>query len=722
MSSNRLFGLLSKPGELNRAGGSNTDRAVKSNCMTAFFAIAFLTFLPAALWAVGSVSVTVHPEATVDKPSGPLIFGNFIESGFGRQVDGMWAEMLFNPSFEDITPYKSSKWGWLGRSPESDLTQEDWWHSGYEEPAWYVFPRKEGVSSSRNRYWDFHHGLQSATLVNSSQSERAFLAQDQVYVRPGTYRFSGYMRTGEIATRGGGHVAVMVGIYEHGDMDRPVAEMEIQDVDFNWYEYNAELTVGDFEGFATFAISIPPRSNLVMDGFTLKPADNISGWRRETVQALKRVNPTILRFPGGCYASFYNWRDGIGPRSERMPRESVYWGGLEDNAVGTVEFIELCSLIGSVPFLCVNVMTGTPAEAAAWVAYCNAPDTHPMGALRKEHGHSEPFGVKYWELDNETYRKYGPLQYAQKCVAFAEAMRAVDPDIKIVMVAYWRFRQFLPEMLEIAGEHIDLVADRGLEEGYLRGVLDDIRSYNERTGRDVRLCNTEWLAPSGDVPVIPDALNRDPTPSELSLQNRQIRWRYAMNAARQLLVFQRLGGDFVFANFNNLANTWGQNVIECSKSSVWLSATGRVFELMSRMPSAWPLRTEHLDAPELVIQAALDEDKQSIGITVINYRNAEVELVFDLDAFDCLSEQARIFELSAPSLSSFNSETKPNEIQRNDSRLDIVSDSHLTVTARPYSVTCVVLDADRHIAMYGSSVISMVPQGPHSVVKDAGKE
>ena len=635
------------------------------------------------------VYVVVTDEEWADKPSTSMICGNFIESGFGRQVDGLWAELLFNRSFEQVTPLKSPVWGWLDRRPEDDLTTEDWWHSGYEEEPWHVAPGNADAHSSRPRYWDFHHGLQAAGLINRSAAQRAFLAQDGLCLRKnGSYQFSGFLRTGDIAGVDTPTTPVTVGLYEEKDLAKPISEHTFDAVGSAWQEVRAELRNPDADRRATFAVSVPPGASATVDGFSLMPTDHVHGWRRDAVEALKAVNPRIIRFPGGCFASFYHWRDGVGARAQRIPRESEYWGGLEENDVGTAEFVMLCRELDAEPFLCVNVMTGSEADAADWVAYCNAPGN----PLRRAHGYEKPFGVTFWELDNETYRKYGAIEYARRCVAFSRAMKAVDPAIELVMVGYWRFRDLLPEMLEVAGEHIDLVTDRGLDEAYLRGVLDVIRAYNAQSRRSIRLCNTEWLALSGDVPVTPDALNRPPRDAELTLQNRQIRWRYAMNAGRQLLTFQRLGGDFAFANFNNMANTWGQNVIECAKEQVWLSATGRVFELLSRSPAARPLKIECQTAhPGIDVQVSWDAERASLVLVILNYRKRETEVSFDLTRLGYRAVHASVATLHAPTPAAHNCATNPNAIERADKEQDLARTLRFTIAVRPHSVNHVLL-------------------------------
>ena len=642
---------------------------------------------------MGPAQVKVLPKEITDLPISPLIYGNFIESGFGRQVDGMWSELLFDRSFEGPKPYKWPTWGWLRRKHEDDLTKEDWWHSGYEECPWYVDAGNPEARVEYPRHFGFHHGLQSGHVVNDSKEKKAFLCQDGVYLHSGTtYLFGGDVRAGATGSSRQKTTELTVGLYKEGELSSLIVEDTVREAGSEWQRVSVNLPNQDYTGRATLAVSVPPGQRVTFDAFSLIPENTVDGWRPEVVEALRCVRPRILRWPGGCFASFYNWRDGIGPAAERRPRESEYWGGIEYNDVGTVEFLRLCQEIEAEPFICANVMTGTPAEAADWVAYCNAGTEHPMGALRASHGHPEPFGVTYWELDNETYRKLGPLEYAHECVRFADSMKTVDPSIKLVMVGYWRFHDHLEEMLDIAGEYVDLVTDRALDEAYLRRVLAILDDYNGRSERDIRLCNTEWLAPRGDVPVIPDALNRQPSDSEMTLQNQQIRWQYAMNAARQLLVFQRLGGRFVFANFNNLANTWGQNVIECPKEGCYVSAAGRMFELMSRCPAAWVLALEE-QTPNagMTLQAAWDEAREALVLMALNNRNAPSQVTWDLSALSFTPRAADIEWVDAPSPASHNSLNAPDTVQRHSEERSLEPKDVFECEAPPHSVMVVVL-------------------------------
>ena len=662
--------------------------------------VASLGVLAAGLLAAGGIespryTVEVKAEIAAAKPVSPWIYGNFIESGFAHQVDGMRAEMLWNRSFEEIPPYSGPLWEWLERKPGDDLSREPWWHSGYEEHDWRLDPANPQATLTPESYWAFRHGLRAVEVANKSKDRRAILVQDGLWLRRGmAYDFSGWMATGgETAVlRSAKSVEVRVGLYPENSFDKPIVEkaFRVQSgaFEFEWSDFPA----GDFEGRARFAVSVEPGAAVRLDGFSLLPQDAVGGWRKDVIEALKRVKPPIIRFPGGCFASFYNWRDGIGPVIDRRPRPSAYWGGLENNDAGVAELVRLCREIGAEPFYCLNLLTGTPQEAADLVAYCNAGPEHPLGRLRASHGFAGPFNIRYFELDNETYRRFGALEYAGRCVEFAKAVKAVDPQARLVMVGYWRFNDSLAAMLDIAGEWIDGVTDRATAEDALRKDLDVLAAYNKAHGRSLFLCNTEWLAATDMKGAVPDALNRPAQDLSGTLQNRQIRWGYALNAAAELLTFQRLGGDFLFADFNNLANTWGQNVIECAKEGVWLSAAGRVFELMTGSPAAWPLKqVVRSERAGIVSQAAWDKDKERVVLEILNFNAGKIETAFDFKALGFAPRRASVSTLAADSLQARNTLADPGAVRRADRTDRLDGRAIYSAAVPPFSLTLVVL-------------------------------
>ena len=154
----------------------------------------------------------------------------------------------------------------------------------------------------------------------------------------------------------------------------------------------------------------------------------------------RRIAPPLIRWPGGCLTSYYRWREGVGPR--RRPMRNILWGGMDSNRIGTHEFMDFCRAVGADPLLVVNfesdgrrhwarpasggVRSAGPAEAAAWVRYCN----DPGDAARRKNGAADPFGVRLWQIGNET--SYDPNGFdcetaARRTVAFARAMRKRGP-------------------------------------------------------------------------------------------------------------------------------------------------------------------------------------------------------------------------------------------------------------------------------------------------------
>jgi alpha-N-arabinofuranosidase len=139
----------------------------------------------------------------------------------------------------------------------------------------------------------------------------------------------------------------------------------------------------------------------VSDTSTLQRKDRI---RLDIVEALKKINIPNLRWPGGCFADEYHWRDGIGPRNQRPKLVNTHWGNVtEDNSFGTHEFLELCSLLGAEPYICGNLGSGTIEEMNKWVEYLNFDGITPMTEIRKLNGRTTPWKVEFWGVGNENW-------------------------------------------------------------------------------------------------------------------------------------------------------------------------------------------------------------------------------------------------------------------------------------------------------------------------------
>lgn len=131
---------------------------------------------------------------------------------------------------------------------------------------------------------------------------------------------------------------------------------------------------------------------------------NVNGMRCDVVNALKEMGLPVLRWPGGCFADEYHWKDGIGPKETRKKMINTHWGGvIEDNSFGTHEFFELCRQLECEPYICGNVGSGTVQEMSEWVEYMTFDGVSPMAELRKKNGQEEPWKLKYFGVGNENW-------------------------------------------------------------------------------------------------------------------------------------------------------------------------------------------------------------------------------------------------------------------------------------------------------------------------------
>jgi alpha-L-arabinofuranosidase len=150
------------------------------------------------------------------------------------------------------------------------------------------------------------------------------------------------------------------------------------------------------------------------------PAADREGFRAQAIEYLRQLRIPVLRWPGGCFADDYHWRDGIGPRTGRPRTINRWWGGEEEtNAFGTHEFMTLCRLLGTRPYLAGNVGSGSPAELRGWVEYCNYPFGSTLADERRANGAPGPFGVRYWGIGNESWGCGGHLNPEEYCTLYS---------------------------------------------------------------------------------------------------------------------------------------------------------------------------------------------------------------------------------------------------------------------------------------------------------------
>ena len=169
------------------------------------------------------------------------------------------------------------------------------------------------------------------------------------------------------------------------------------------------------------------------------PIPNTNGMRNDVVEALKEIHIPVLRWPGGCFADEYHWKDGIGPKENRKKMINTHWGGVvEDNSFGTHEFMELCRQLGCKTYINGNVGSGTVQEMSEWVEYMTFDGVSPMADLRAKNGHEKPWKVDYFGVGNENWGCGGnmnPEFYGNMYRRYQTFVRDYDGNKKIRKIA-----------------------------------------------------------------------------------------------------------------------------------------------------------------------------------------------------------------------------------------------------------------------------------------------
>jgi alpha-L-arabinofuranosidase len=181
----------------------------------------------------------------------------------------------------------------------------------------------------------------------------------------------------------------------------------------------------------------------IYDGFYVgdsnKIIPNTEGVRNDVIAALRKMKIPVLRWPGGCFADTYHWKDGVGPKDKRPAMVNTWWGGVtEDNSFGTHNFLNMCEELGAEPYISGNVGSGTVQELSQWLQYVNFDGKSPMSDWRRENGRDKPWHVEYWGLGNEAWGCGGNMTaeyYANVFRRYATFMTNWLKDGKLYRIA-----------------------------------------------------------------------------------------------------------------------------------------------------------------------------------------------------------------------------------------------------------------------------------------------
>ncbi len=351
----------------------------------------------------------------------PFLFGHFIEHEYNTIQGGLWAELLRARKFEEGD---QSGDGVADAWQPEERIQDRYWQ--------LVAARGPNVRYFVDHGEYYGGGASQAIELYGSGQNHASVYQVGLQVARGRrYAFYVYLKA-----RGTGKAWV-----EFDKLGGPLfARQEFDRLSDGWEKYTAEFTSPEDTSEARLRIGFQGAGTFWMDSASLMPADNLRGLRRDVVEALRPLRVLILRFPGGCFADYYHWKLGVGPRDRRPEFWGEAWSEWNPNDFGTDEYMGLARELGFEGHITTNYLSATAQEAAEWVEYANGPAGTPMGRLRSENGHAEPYAIKYWAVGNEAptlcaeqYTGGTKLSdYAKRFREYEGAMRRVDPSIRLM--------------------------------------------------------------------------------------------------------------------------------------------------------------------------------------------------------------------------------------------------------------------------------------------------
>ena len=379
-----------------------------------------------------------------------------------------------------------------------------------------------------------YNGKRSQKIELPLANTWAGISQDGFYVdAQHSYRLRLHMRSE-------GNVPVRASL--HGDGGMIAGPVSLGRAPLAWSGANVLLTAKRSIRNATLTIEFEGPGKLWLDRVYLIDTDAVLGlWRPDVVKALRAMNPGIVRY-GGSTIQTFDWKNTIGDWDTRFPFSDDPWGGLQENFVGIEEFVQLVKYIGAEPLVCLRWTDKTPQDAADEVEYLNGSADTKWGRLRAKNGHPEPYHVKYWEVGNEV----GGPEYDASLTAFGEAMRKVDPSIKISSsYASANTVRLAGTVLDYLSPHQYSVGDLNGTEAELKQLWDEIK--RDGSGKDIRLSVTEWSVMTGHWGLERGTLH--------TLGN-------ALVCSRYQNMLHRYSDLVEIANLSNLSRTFARGVLQ----------------------------------------------------------------------------------------------------------------------------------------------------------------
>ncbi len=561
---------------------------------------------------VGASPADVEVSLDLAKTRAPIsryLYGQFIEH-LGRCIyGGLWAEMLEDRKFYYPVDGEAPAWAMQFPRPIS------WEGDGYPyellvRSPWMIVGDKKAVTMDRERPFTGEHTpvVAATPQGNGLSQERLGLVQGRRYLA--RVVLAGVSEAGPV------HVALTWGT---GASDRE--SLAVKRLTPEYESTTLTFTAQGSTDNGRLEIVGYGKGAFRIGAVSLMPADNVQGWRADTLARLEELNSPVYRWPGGNFVSGYDWKDGIGDRDRRPPRKNPAWKGIEPNDVGIDEFMVLCREIGAEPYIAVNTGLGGAEAAAGEVQYLNGAPSTAMGKRRADNGHPKPYGVKWWGIGNEMYGEWQlghmPLsEYVNKHNRVVDAMRAVDP--KIVPIAVGAVGEWTKEMLTRSVAHMELLSEHTYWQSKpdlpahveqaavaIRTIADAHRAYRRDLpslkGKDIRIALDEWNYWYG--------------PNEYGELGTRYFLQDGLGAAAALHEMFRNSDLFFMANYAQTVNVIG--AIKTTPTAAEMETTGLVQQLYRARFGVTPVDVTG-DLRPLDAAAALSEDGRALTLGVVN--------------------------------------------------------------------------------------------------------
>ncbi|MCJ7778399.1 MAG: hypothetical protein MUP16_08815 [Sedimentisphaerales bacterium] len=588
-----------------------------SYVVTVFLSLAVFVNMSYPVVAANQKAAVTIDATKTGEPISKYIYGQFIEH-LGRCIySGIWAEMLEDRKFYYPIKDEFNPWG----------TATD--------PFWNAGPYKFLNASP----WQV---IGPAGTVTMNKTNPFVGAHTPVIQVPGDGKAVGIRQEGLAVVKGKDYTGriILAGDKETLPItvqlvldDGKVLTQEISKISTEFQVYPLKFTAPSASENVKIEVTSKGKGKFKIGTLSLMPADNIKGFRTEVIALLKELNSPIYRWPGGNFVSGYNWRDGIGPRDKRPPRKNPAWKGVEHNDVGIHEYMELMELIGAEPFVSVNTGLGTVEEVAEEVEYINGEASTPMGKIRAQNGHPQPYGVKWWAVGNEMYGNWQlghmPLEeYVKKHNNVAEAMWKVDKSIKLIGVG--DVGPWSETMLKVCSDSMNLISehiyckDKADVVEHTKQLSNEIirkasahRKYRQDipglAAKDIRIAMDEWNFWYGNYIY-----------GELGVQYHH---KDALGIAIGLHEYFRNSDLYFMANYAQTVNVIG--CIKTSRTTAAFETTGLVLKLYGNNFGTLPAEVTGDVAP-LDVSAAWTQDKKALTIGIVNPTDKQCELALEL--------------------------------------------------------------------------------------------